>query len=66
MEMPETFMGIVRSLSLEELKEWKEWNKHDSGFNRFANREIDREINQREQVALGLLKGVWCGEPLKA
>lgn len=66
MEMPQTFMRIIRNLSLEDLKELREWNRQDSGFNRHANREIDREINQREQAQLALLQGVWSGATITA
>jgi len=62
MEMPGTFMRLIRAMSLEELKDLREWNRQDSGFNRHANRELDREINQREQVSICALQGVWGGE----
>lgn len=45
----DTFLALIQGLSMEALKEMREWNRTDGGFNKPVNNMIDAEIRKREQ-----------------
>lgn len=49
MKIPLSFSLYLKEMTSDQLNELLEWNSRDRNANKHVNKEIEREINNREQ-----------------